>query len=551
MNHGTARTDQIRSRFEAEGVRVVSVTERAFPGEIIFIVEVRDHYDEAIALASKIDCEIEGGFITVRKATESAPSTARRVSGVRDEQITGLIELMDARSRTSEAQPSLNYVADVAGRLAAARARRHHVVFGRRGVGKTALLLEAKRLIEAAGEQALWLNLQSLRGLDTSATFLTFASRLCDLMIANFLGFPAPPASLNIAKDLRGECARLLGSASLSLARVLPMVPQLQQLVRQYCEETQLALFLFFDDAHYISRSELPQFLDMVHGVTRDNPVFIKAAGIKHQMRWFVVDPPTGLQIGHDATSIDLDVTLQEPDKAKTFLLSILDAYIAHVRATPRSAFLSAEAIDRLVLASGGVPRDFMLLCAASIKQARERLNARAAGVQDVNNAAGQAAATKLRELEDDAASERESARTLLASLDYVRSFLLTERQVTFMRVDFTDKEHFPREYGLLQSLMDLRMLHLVHSSISDEHQAGRRFEVYVLDLSQYSGARFKQNLLVLDFQNTSLVLKRTRSKVEPRIGNTPNALLGLLRRGPVLELAPLAARLEGLDRTR
>ena len=69
---------------------------------------------------------------------------------------------------------------------------------------------------------------------------------------------------------------------------------------------------------------------------------------------------------------------------------------------------------------------------------------------------------------------------------------------------------------------MDLRLLHLVESSLSDERHAGRRSEVYMLDLSQYSGQRLRRKLKVLNFEDGFLVLKDTGTRKESRIGQAP-----------------------------
>ncbi|MEU8661796.1 hypothetical protein, partial [Actinoplanes philippinensis] len=65
--------------------------------------------------------------------------------------ITQLIQLLEARSRASDALPSLKYVEDPRASLAAVATTRHHFIYGRRGVGKTSLLLEAKRVAEREG----------------------------------------------------------------------------------------------------------------------------------------------------------------------------------------------------------------------------------------------------------------------------------------------------------------------------------------------------------------------------------------------------------------
>jgi hypothetical protein len=74
--------------------------------------------------------------------------------------------------------------------------------------------------------------------------------------------------------------------------------------------------------------------------------------------------------------------------------------------------------------------------------------------------------------------------------------------------VDFKDKERATDEYSLLQSLMDIRFVHLVNASVSDTHRSGERSEVYMLDLSQFSGERFKKYLKVLDFEDGHIVLR-------------------------------------------
>lgn len=159
-----------------------------------------------------------------------------------------------------------------------------------------------------------------------------------------------------------------------------------------------------------------------------------------------------------------------------------------------------------------------------------------------MNEAAGQLAQVKLQELEQDAAASLGSSGARVRALNLLSTFLLDQKQTTYFKIDFRDKERHQREYDLLQSLMDLRMVHLIHGSLSDEHQAGQRAEVYMLDLSKFSGTRFKHKLQVLDFKGKHLILKTTGTTKAPRVGDTPNRLLGILRRGPMFDLAALSA---------
>jgi hypothetical protein len=83
-----------------------------------------------------------------------------------------------------------------------------------------------------------------------------------------------------------------------------------------------------------------------------------------------------------------------------------------------------------------------------------------------------------LQELEDDAASSLGQAEARIEVLKRLRVFLLEEKQATYFRIDFRDKETHSKEYELMQSLMDLRIIHLINASLSDEREAGRRSEV-------------------------------------------------------------------------
>ena len=529
----------VEREFTAAGLSPVSVQIRSFPGETIAIVEVDSNYEKALLVAQALDGRIENGFVTVRQvaAKRVEKGGARSVQNVHDERVGTLLELLNARSRTSETQPRLRFVKDVDERLSLAVSARHHLVFGRRRVGKTSLLLEAKRMLEESGAPVLWVNLHPLRTLDAGRSFLTIVARLCDLLMGAHQGGKGSPSSIQLVAAARIAIENRLFAAGATFEGASNLVPIVQQAVSRFCVETNIQIYIFLDDVHYMQVQQVPLLLDLLHGITRDNPVWLKVAGIQHQTRWFIPNPPTGLQTGHDATIVNLDVTLEHPERASKFLLDVLRGYVEECGALPLSRVISSAALERLVLASGGVPRDFLTLCASSIQTARQRSNASAVGVQDVNNAAGVAGQTKLQELEDDAAAVAGRSAVLINALNALRTFLLGEEQITFLRVDFRDKEIHGKEYRVLQALADLRMLHLINASLSDPQQAGQRSEVYLLDLSQYSGSRLKQRLRVLDFEKGHMVLKKTRSTEQPKVGDTVLRLVALLRQGPIFPL--------------
>lgn len=536
--------EPIKALFAARGVHPVKISIRHFPEETVVLALVAESdLDAAIKISSQIEDALPlGCLLVVRRQDNSVPIRQGRAENVNDPRVTRLVEILNERSRTSEQQPSLLYIKDAAENVRVVVTKRHHIIFGRRGVGKTALLLEAKRQLEGMGSRVLWANIQSLRGLDATSAFLTIIVRLCEMPA---LSNARLPASSTLAQKIRTRAEELIGVADRE-REVALLVPDCQRMLNLMCSELGSDVFLILDDFHHLGQHEQPKFLDLLHGATRDTSVWLKIAGIRNQCRVFQSDPPLGMQIGHDAAMISLDVTLEEPKKARAFLGEVLQTYLNAAAITGKSGVLSNGAIDRLVLASAGVPRDFLVLTARSIQIARGRPNVRSVGTQDVNEAAGEAGQQKIADLEEDVAS---SSAQRIQALDEVRKFTIGDRHCSFFRVGFKDKNEKPEEYAVLQSLMDLRLIHLIKGSLSEAHAAGERSEVYMIDLSEYSGSKLKKDISVIELQGDALVLRKTGQQGEVTIADTPRKLVQIFRTGPQFDLgllSPLSQRTVG-----
>jgi hypothetical protein len=536
--------DLIKRAFSEAGLYPRSIDRKDYPGETIFVIYVDENdFSAAAELGNTIDTQIEdlgiSGFVTVRKAESTSTGTGPRLRlGLSDPRVDKLINLIAARSRASEVQPSLSYIPDAAGNIPAVVAPMHHLIFGRRGAGKTALMVEAKRVVDQDGHLSLWLNLQTLRQEPAEKAYIMISQRICDCIEGFYSQNGRAPQVLVKATVLRRRLDR-----SDTLDKAVHFIPEMQALIRRFLESEGKRLYLFLDELHYLPLTEQPRLLGMIHGSFYDCDAWLKVAGIRHLSRWFEPDKSKlrGLQLGHDADYIDLDTTLENPAKAKAFLEELLGSYTKHIGVSSLVTVFSPESLDRLVIASGAVPRDYLALSGKAIGQARRREKARVVGVQDVNRAAGDAAQIKMTELEDDAASAEGTTPTILTGLNRVRRFCIDEKSYTFFRIDFQDKETRQTEYSVVQDLTDMRLIHLVDPSLSDKEKAGRQSEVYMLDLGQISGQRLKRRLKVLDFESGHLVLKETGKKGAPaKVAATAKQRQEILRRGPLLDLVSI-----------
>ena len=534
----------IQNRFSEVGIEIQSIERKDYPGESIFVVHTtEDDFDRAARVGNTLDHELAAqgfdGFVAVRKAEREVKSVITRLKdGIKDPKATELVNLLTARSRTSEVQPSLSYVPDTAQNILTAITPRHHLIFGRRGTGKTALMVEAKQRIEREGCLSYWINIHTHRGESAHRIFVWVCRNVCEQMQVFYSKKKRIPQLLALISKLQDDADKLLTEKEISTDEVSRLVPYMQNVIRQFADTNATRFYIFLDDLHYLPSAEQPKLLDLVHGAVRDSDAWLKVTGIRHLTRWFQANPPLGLQTGHDADHIDLDVTLEEPSRAKTFLEQVFLSYAKHVGISSLSSILSPTALDRLVLASGAVPRDYLSLSANAIGQARTREKARRVGVQDVGQAAGEAAKVKIAELEEDAALIEDTSNRI-KGLQQIRSFC-EEKNCTFFQIDFRDREDHPKEYSIIKELTDGRLIHLVRASLSDIQKAGRRYEVYMLDLSQFSSERFKLRIKTLDFQKGYIVFRETGTTIKPTIGNTSKRLSGILRRGSLFELKQL-----------
>ncbi|MEV0353124.1 ATP-binding protein [Nonomuraea sp. NPDC050680] len=497
----------------------------------------------AQSLAGSIEAELndvahaEGNSFVVtfrpNRDEEKEVSEERNQGVLSSSKADQLIQLLEARSRTSDALPSLKYMEDPRASLAAIGASRHHLVYGRRGVGKTALLLEAKRLAEKQGHVAVWMNAHTLRRLDAAPAFLVVAEAVLKSLTKH--AGSSQGESFSRLKEASANIADLRTMETISEKSVGEILANLNSSLRMVLREGLVRLYLFIDDFYLFPTKAQSQLLDYIAGMLRDCDGWLKVASIERLTRPFEPSSRMGLEIPHDASKIDLDVTLEDPSATQSFLESVLANYTTTAGLNKPSSIARDTALGRLVLGSGGVPRDYLNLFASSIVAARSRPKAREIGKEDVADAAGRAARGKKRDLEQDVASE--TAGALLRALEGL-SARVKSAGYTYFRIDIAQKSH--SFYEILAQLVDLRFAHLIQASLSDQHKAGVKYEAYVLDLSEFTDVRLKRGLHVLDLENGGWTYRQS-GKAGTTKKLTGTLFRDHLRQAPIIDLEEMS----------
>lgn len=539
---------QVVDAFSAEGLDIVRIESRQFPQEthLLVFVAPEDH-PRALQIAGRFEPDSEsddGIFVIVRKASVAEVEAATpdgRVKSVHDPRCELLIKLVSAHNRVSDVQPSLAYVPDARASISAVSAARHHLIFGRRGAGKTALMVQAKKQLEANGAITAWANIQTYRHEESSRVVLYVLNEMLRSIQTSRVLPVDSAVALRLGK-LSTDVQGLIDAQATDERQITKLIPRAQQVFRDALSLVGMPLYVFLDDFYYLQRQTQPLVLDLLHGAVRDVNAWLKVASIRHLTKWWQASPPVGLQSGQDADLIDLDITLQDPTKAKAFLEEMLHAFVRRAAIGHLSQVFLSTALDRLVIASGAVPRDYLVLATSALEQARRRESAKLVGVQDVNVAAGTAGTAKKQELEEDMAASAGASQRTLEALATVRKFCLDDRKFSYFLVDLREREEEAVAYTRLTDLLDVRLLHMIEASVSDAHEAGRKYEAFMLDLSEYSGSRLKHGLRALNFVDGKFQTKETGTSTKPKVARTPREFTTILRTAPVFPLKSLIA---------
>lgn len=148
--------------------------------------------------------------------------------------------------------------------------------------------------------------------------------------------------------------------------------------IRRLFEQTSVQLggtptLVVLDDFYHVKFEDQPQVLAYLHQVVKNLPIYLKVCGVRHRINEFAEgDPPTGLQIGHDAGDVSLDITLEEFAAAQRFLEDVLNGVAADTGLKVED-LVTDTGRERLVLGSGGVARDYLDLVSKALRKASER----------------------------------------------------------------------------------------------------------------------------------------------------------------------------------
>lgn len=267
------------------------------------------------------------------------------------------------------------------------------------------------------------------------------------------------------------------GSVQRELTRLVAALPDSELwVVLDEWSEVPLELQPYLADM--LARTMFP-----VRGLT------VKIAAIRQRTEFRILRDDSsyiGFEIGADVSAgIDLDENLvfeNSPDAAREFFRSMLWKHVSTVEDLPpgmpdimtadafvREAFTQVTALEELVRAAEGIPRDAINIVATAATRAKgERVSVRHIRA---------AALSWYQSNKQSAISARQDAEKLLAWI--VDEVIKGKRARAFLLSAESSDE-------LIDFLYDARGIHLIKQNISSQDVPGARFNVYSLDYGLY-----------------------------------------------------------------
>lgn len=443
---------------------------------------------------------------------------------IADDQLPALMASLAEAARADQ-KTSARFVPPRIGILEETAARRHQLVLGRRGVGKSTLL----RKIESTGNDAetvvVFVDIETLRGRPYPDVLIELLIELLDGLRSRL----GPTAWYRMDQRVRRlRVRRRMANLTSTLRRLLAQ-PQVAQrtvrelqsrasgvsaeggfrlrhrgvgasgtaeasrrseseetsegteerskmdgllsagvLVRNVLTDAQEALggrptLIILDDFYHVPFDDQPDVLAYLHQVVKNLDIWLKVCGVRHRLRPFVEgDPPRGMQVGQDAAEVSLDITLERFLAAQTFLEKVLSG-ICDPLDIEVSALLTDGGRERLVLGSGGVARDYLHLTQSALRNSNER----AASASRPHNRIGAedvneaAASLSALKQEDLARDAGPNAAAVRERLSDVAKFCLDGNATNVFLVEGTALREQP--WGKeIQALADLRLVHQI-----------------------------------------------------------------------------------------
>lgn len=247
-------------------------------------------------------------------------------------------------------------------------------------------------------------------------------------------------------------------------------------------------IFLVLDDFYFVNKETQPDLIDYFHRLTKDTALYLKVATIKHRSKLYrrTGDSIIGVEPTHDVQDIDMDYTLNNFDELQAFMRQLLEKAIEQSGAQLSfDDIFSGEGFSQLCLGSGGVPRDFLSLFI--LLSNKFLMQCKAVSKVEVTDIAITNLNNKRDSMKKDSGNEDAILEDYLLK---IKKYVYNDNRTNAFLISKEELSSNAQMRQAIRELVDLRLLHLIDDNISKAPSDGLRYEAYILDIALYDNSR-------------------------------------------------------------
>ena len=459
------------------------------------------------------------------------------VMDLHDGRIDNLINLIKDSFRVRPNQDPI-YV-DISGNLPRIKAKQHQVVFGRRGSGKSCLLVHFHRAVAPANNiLTIYVDADEIKRLGYPDVLIRLLLTITERLpgprrgwLRRLLRRPRTPlesqahelrelldladqaevkAEEKQARERRADASvaggpgkgGLSGSSTTSSARTSTFKEQKLDTLERHFQDYKAVITdavekspyvmaaLIIDDFYLFHSSVQPDIVDYLHRLLRGTDLYLKLGTVRYRTVLMRHEgQPIGVEVAQDVEEINLDRTFEDVSSTQDFLRLMLDSMSKKVGIESAADFISPDGILALTLASGGVPRDYLNTLVDGVVASRALGQARVTPRSVYKGAGRLSYRTKLTSLREDTGPEADAIERVFR--DLAMFCLKSQKKAGFLvsQSEVTDHE---REHEIIQQLMDFKLIHVIESDTSAASGRSGRYEAYTLDFALFMEPRLR-----------------------------------------------------------
>lgn len=456
---------------------------------------------------------------------------------------------------------------DFSNNLERLKAKQHQIIFGRRGSGKSCLLVHFKNTISNKDSLEIYIEADEIKRLgypDILTRLLLsimekilnsrnwwqkiiYSKSKLNKSIKNLRKLLDQAESRQVKQEesqttnysTKAEKGFFSGSfgKSNSLGKLSEFQESKLDTLERYLSDYKNALkeeikkrnlqtvYILLDDFYLIKKERQPDVVDYLHRLVRGTEMYLKIGTVKHRTILVRNEEQTiGVVLNQDIEPINLDRTLENLTAPTQFLSNLLNSLGEKVGlSNPANDLFNPQALEKLVIASGGVPRDFLTILVDAIENAISQNRNYITPTNVWKSASSFSYQNKLKDLRVDVGADAQSIEKVFRD---ILKFCIIDKKRTSFLVSQEEAQIEINIHELILQLMDGKLLHIIEPDTSAASNRPGRYEAYTLDFSLFMEPR-KRGIQIVEFWNFDESGRRIGVRESPiySLENAKNAI--------------------------